>query len=282
MVIGMARAENKETAGSATRYLATIARRLRVRKNWTQEELGAQLGFTASAVSAMETCAQPASDQMLEALEEVLGDGLGIFEEAREYVRMDKYPRQFKDFALIELRAVALSMYETLVVSGLFQTEEYAHALIAGGYPILSDHRVTELVEARMARRVLFDREPPAHIELVLEESVLKRDLGSLRIMRDQLLHLAESAQRRNVTLQVMPMNRGLRGDYAGARGPMTLVETPDHDHLVYLEAQDESLLISDPAKVSVYAQRYAKIRSQALGPDESLGLIERLAGEDQ
>jgi hypothetical protein len=195
---------------------------------------------------------------------------------------MDKYPRQFKDFALIELRAVALSMYETLVVSGLFQTEEYAHALIAGGYPILSDHRVTELVEARMARRVLFDREPPAHIELVLEESVLKRDLGSLRIMRDQLLHLAESAQRRNVTLQVMPMNRGLRGDYAGARGPMTLVETPDHDHLVYLEAQDESLLISDPAKVSVYAQRYAKIRSQALGPDESLGLIERLAGEDQ
>ncbi|MFC4610635.1 Scr1 family TA system antitoxin-like transcriptional regulator [Streptomyces maoxianensis] len=278
----MARAENKETAGPATRLVAGIARNMRVKKGWTQEQAGNELGFSGAAVSAMETCAQPASDEMLMALERVLGDGMGIFEQAREYVRLDKYPAQFKDYALLEQRALGLSLYATLVVHGLFQTEEYARALIGGGYPPLSDERVAELVEVRMSRRALFDREPVALIELILEESVLRRAIGGEGVMRDQMLHLAACARRRNVTLQVLPLDCGLSGEHAGAYGEMNLVETPDHDHLVYLEPQEEGLLIKGPAKVSTYAQRYAKIRAQALGPRESLGLIERLAGDRQ
>ncbi|MFJ2650393.1 helix-turn-helix domain-containing protein [Streptomyces sp. NPDC087420] len=278
----MARAANKETVSAAMRAIAGIARLLRKQKGWTQEELGKKIGFTGSAVSAMETCAQPASDQMLVGLERELGGGSGIFEQARLDLRLEKYPKQFKDFALLEQKAVGLLMYETLVISGLFQTEEYAAALIGGGYPFLSDHRVHELVEARLARQALFDRDPPAHIELVVEEAVLMRTIGSQEVMAAQLWHLAEATQRRNVTVQVMPLNRGLRGEYAGDRGGMTLLETPEHEHLVYLEVQGESLLISDPSKVSILGQRYARIRSQALGPDESLGLIKRLAGEQQ
>ncbi|MFF3458513.1 Scr1 family TA system antitoxin-like transcriptional regulator [Streptomyces sp. NPDC002730] len=278
----MARSENKETAGPATRLVANVARNMRVQKGLTQEQLGDEMGFTGAAVSAMETCAQPASDQMLVELERVLGGGTGIFEEARTYVRLDKYPAQFKNYALLEQKAVGLCLYATLVVHGLFQTEEYARALIGGGYPPLSGERVEELVEARMARRALFEREPVALIELILEESVLRRTIGGEQVMRGQMRHLAEYARRRNVTLQVLPLDCGLSGEHAGARGGMNLVETPEHDHLVYLEPQDESLLITDPAKVSTYAQRYAKIRAQALGPRESLGLIERLAGDQQ
>ncbi|TXL91977.1 helix-turn-helix transcriptional regulator [Streptomyces sp. IB2014 016-6] len=278
----MARAENKESAGPATRLVADIARMMRLQKGMTQEQVGVETGFSAAAVSAMETCAQPASDQMLVALGRVLGDELGIFEQAREYVRLDKYPAQFKNYVLLEQKAVGLCLYATLVVHGLFQTEAYARALIGGGYPPLSEQRVEELVEARMARKALFDREPVALIELILEEAVLRRTIGSREVMRDQLSHLAEYGRRRNVTLQVLPLDCGVSGEHAGDRGGMTLVETPEHDHLAYLEPQDESLLISDPAKVSTYAQRYAKIRSQAMGPRESLGLIERLAGEPE
>ncbi|WP_329384066.1 helix-turn-helix domain-containing protein [Streptomyces sp. NBC_01716] len=276
----MARAENKVTAGNATRLVAHIARMMRLQKGMTQEQVGVETGFSAAAISAMETCAQPASDQMLVALGRVLGDELGIFEEAREFVRLDKYPAQFKNYVLLEQKAVGLCLYATLVVHGLFQTEAYARALIGGGYPPLPEERVEELVEARMARKALLDRDPVALIELIVEEGVLRRTIGSQEVMRDQLSHLAECAKRRNVTLQVLPLDCGLLGEYAGARGEMEMVETPDHDRLVYLEPQDESLLISDAAKVSTYAQRYAKIRSQALGPRESLGLIERLAGD--
>jgi len=278
----MARAENKTEAGGTAHMVAALAKALREQQHLSQEQLGKRIGYTASAISAMETCAQPASDQMLVQLEEVLGGGLGVFEKARALMRLDKYPAQFKDYVLLEQHALTLSTYVTFVVHGLFQTEDYARALIGGGYPPLKDERVKELVEGRLARRVLFERDPTALIELLIEESALRRVIGDHEIMRAQLLHLTECAKHRNVTLQVLPLDCGLGGEHFGDRGDMTLVETPEHHHLVYLEPQDESLLISDPAKVTTYSQRYAKIRSQALGPRESLGLIERLAGELQ
>ncbi|MYU52821.1 MULTISPECIES: helix-turn-helix domain-containing protein [Streptomyces] len=276
----MARAENKKAAPTATRLAADIARILRQHAKLTQENLGKKIGYTGSAISAMETGAQPPSEEMLLGLEEVLGQGLGIFREAVKYIQLDRYPRQFADFALIEMTALTLCSYQTMVVHGMFQTEEYARALIDGGFPPLIESRVDELVEARMARKALLDREPTALIELVLDEAVLRRDIGNPGIMHRQMRALSEYADRRNVTIQVLPLNCGLRGEHAGDRGPLTLLETVDHEHLTYLEPQDEGMLISDPAKVSTYSHRYAKIRAQALGPDESMALIHQLAGE--
>ncbi|MEW5537897.1 DUF5753 domain-containing protein [Streptomyces cyaneofuscatus] len=275
----MASAENKESASPAAKLVAKVTRMLRVQRDWSQDRLGDELGYSAAAVSAMETCAQPASDAMLVALKRVLTEGSEVFETARLYMRMERLPEQFKDYALLEQAAISLQLFAANVIHGLFQTEAYARALIGGGYPPLSDERVEELVQLRMARKALFDRDPLPMIEIIIDESVLRRVIGSEEIMREQLLHLVECARRRNVTLLVLPMDAGKYGEYAGDRGSMSLLETPEHEHLVYLEPQDESLLISDPAKVSTYAQRYAKIRSQALGPRESLDLIMRLAG---
>ncbi|MEV7161632.1 helix-turn-helix transcriptional regulator [Streptomyces microflavus] len=275
----MASAENKESASPTAQMVAEVARTMRIQRGWTQEQEGQELGYSAAAVSAMETCAQPASDAMLVELERVLGNGTGIFLTARRYMRMERLPQQFQDYALLEQDAISLQLFATNVIHGLFQTEAYARALIGGGYPPLSDERVEELVQLRMDRKALFDRDPLPMIEIIIDEAVLRRVIGSEEIMREQLLHLVECARRRNVTLLVLPLDAGKYGEYAGERGEMNLLETPAHEHLVYLEPQDESLLISDPAKVSTYAQRYAKIRSQALGPRESLDLIMRLAG---
>ncbi|MEU2116841.1 helix-turn-helix transcriptional regulator [Streptomyces sp. NPDC016459] len=275
----MARAENKESVGPAARMAAAVARRMRMKRGLTQDQLGAQMGFTGAAISAMERLIHPVSDDMLVQLERVLGGGTGIFEEMRELVRLEKLPEQFRGYAPIEQKAVALWLYANHVVHGLFQTEAYARALIAGGYPEPSQERVEELVVARMARKALFDRKQVCEIELILDESVLRRPIGSEEIMREQLEYLAECARRRNVNLQVLPLDAGLSGEYVGDHGMMNVVETPDHDRLVYLEIQDESLLITDRAKVSRYMKRYAKIRALALDPRKSLGLIERLAG---
>ncbi|MFB6623197.1 Scr1 family TA system antitoxin-like transcriptional regulator [Streptomyces sp. NPDC056374] len=276
----MARADNKETAGPAARTVAGMVRKMRQRKGLTQEQLGALMGYTGAAVSALETLAQPVSDDMLVQLERALGDGTGIFEGMRELVRLEKLPAQFRNYAPIEQSALSLCLFSMHNVHGLFQTEAYSRAQIAGGYPPPSEERVEELVTARMARKAIFDREPMGLIELILDESALARKFGSAEVMREQYRLLAECAQRKNVTLQVLALDVGLRGENAGARGPMSLIETADHNRLVYLEIQDESVLVSDLAKVSTYAQRYAKIRAQALDPRESLGLIERLAGE--
>ncbi|MFI8768605.1 Scr1 family TA system antitoxin-like transcriptional regulator [Streptomyces sp. NPDC053792] len=275
----MARAENKETVGPAARMAAAVAKRLRQKKGWTQEQLGAQMGFTGAAISAMERLIHPVSDEMLVQLERVLGGGTGIFEEMRELVRLEKLPEQFRGYAPIEQKAVALCLYANHVVHGLFQTESYARALIAGGHPEPTPERVEELVVGRMARKALFDRKQVCEIELILDESVLKRPIGGEEVLREQLAHLAECARRRNVNLQVLPLDAGLCGEYAGDRGDLNIVESPAHDHVTFLEIQGESLLITDRAKVSTHRQRYAKIRAQALDPRRSLGVIEELAG---
>lgn len=166
----MARAENKSEAGGAAHVVAALAKALREQQGLTQTELGKKIGYTGSAVSAMETCAQPASDDMLVKLEETVGAGLGVFDKARKWMLLEKYPVRFRGFAEIEAGAITISSYETLVVDGLFQTEAYARALIGGGYPPVSEQKREELVEARLARRKLFARDPAPMIELILEE----------------------------------------------------------------------------------------------------------------
>ncbi|MFG3493071.1 helix-turn-helix transcriptional regulator [Streptomyces sp. NPDC047972] len=275
----MARAENRESVGPAARMAAAVARKTRLKKGLTQEQLGSRMGFTGAAISAMERLIHPVSDEMLVQLERALGGGTGIFEEMRELVRLEKLPEQFRGYAPIEQKAVALWLYANHVVHGLFQTEAYARALIAGGYPEPTPERVEELVVGRMARKGLFDRKQVCEIELVLDESVLRRPIGDEEVMREQLAHLAECSRRRNVNLQVLPLDAGLEGEYVADRGNLTVIETTVHDHVTYLEIQGESLLITDRTKVSTHRQRYAKIRAQALDPRRSLGLIEELAG---
>jgi transcriptional regulator with XRE-family HTH domain len=277
----MAKSSNKQQASGVTRLLAHLTRVLREREKLTQRELGVILGYSAAAISAVETGAQPASDDMLVGLEGAIGGDFGVFELGRELVRLDKCPALlFQDFVAIEQMALTVTSYQPLVIDGLFQTEDYATALIHGGFPPVSDERVRELVEGRMKRKALFDRDPMALVETIVDESALRREVGTEQIMRDQLMCLLSYAHRRNVTLQVLPLDGGDLSDHARLYGPLKLFETPRHERLVYLEIQDESLLISDRGKVGTYFQRYAKIRAQALSPDESLGLIERLAGE--
>ncbi|WP_281728008.1 Scr1 family TA system antitoxin-like transcriptional regulator [Streptomyces sp. RKND-216] len=95
--------------------------------------------------------------------------------------------------------------------------------------------------------------------------------------MRAQYEHLLNSASRPNVTIQVMPSVRGM---HAGLRGPMKLIETADSERLAYMEGNDQSTLVSKPDEVGVLCRRCAMIGRQALRPEESLALIEQLAGE--
>ncbi|MFD3517346.1 Scr1 family TA system antitoxin-like transcriptional regulator [Streptomyces sp. NPDC058657] len=278
----MARAENKESAGPTARLVAKMVLSIRKQRGWSQERLGQELGYSGAAVSALETLAQPPSDQMLMRLEAVLGEGSGFFLNAMVTIRRERYPAEFQRFAELERDAVSLLAFSMHTIHGLFQTEGYMRALFSGTYPLTSEARVEELVVGRMERKQLFDREPTAMIGVILDESVLTRMMGSVEVMRNQLLHLIECSERRNVTMQVLALDCGLDGEYAADRGPLTLIETRGHEHLAYMEIQDVSMLVDDPAAVSVYSQRYAKIRAQALSPRMSLDLIARLAGEQR
>jgi hypothetical protein len=63
--------------------------------------------------------------------------------------------------------------------------------------------------------------------------------------------------------------------------GPVRLLETPEGRRLAYSEGQESGRLISDSKEVRVLQQRYdTLLRSQALHPEDSRALLERLRGE--
>ncbi|MGR3932815.1 helix-turn-helix domain-containing protein [Streptomyces sp. BRA346] len=272
----MAQSNKKVSTSPTVQYFAAVLRLLRVQAGLTQEELGKLMGYTGSAVSAVETCAKPPTDEFVEAAEKALDTG-GLLTAAIGFLRLERYPEHFQGFVQLEQEALSVSSYCTQLIDGLLQTKEYSRALFDHAFPPVDDEEADRLVAARMDRKALFDRKPGAVINVIIEEAALRRLIGGLKIMQAQYAYLIECARRPNVVIQVMPKSRA---GHAGLPGPMKLIETPDEATLVYLEGQGKSMLVSKPDEVGVLARRYAMIRSQALGPEESVRFIEQLMGE--
>ncbi|MFI8993482.1 Scr1 family TA system antitoxin-like transcriptional regulator [Streptomyces sp. NPDC053542] len=266
----------KKALSPAQQYLAEVLRLLRTARGLSQTELGSLMNYTGAAVSAVETCAKPATDEFLESAEGALEAG-GVIAAAAKYLRLERYPAYFRGFVQLEQAALSVSTYCTQLIYGLLQTEEYTRALLGCGFPPWDEEEIEKLTMARMERKALLDRKPVCCINVIHEEAALRRRIGGLDVMRRQYAYLVECAQRPNVVLQVMPMSRG---EHAGLLGPMTVIETPEDTPLVYMEGNGESTLVSKPDDVGVLTRRYAMIRSQALRPDESVKLIEQLRDE--
>ncbi|MEU7056181.1 helix-turn-helix transcriptional regulator [Streptomyces sp. NPDC046197] len=266
----------RNSSSPAAQYFAEVLRTLRVKAGLSQNELGERMAYSGAAVSAVETCAKPATDEFIEAAERALDAG-GLISAAAKYLRLERYPAHFQGFVQLEQEALSVSSYCVQLIHGLLQTEDYARALYDHAVPPVDPEEAEQHVAMRMERRSLFGRRPVAMISVVLEEAALRRLIGGPEVMRVQYEHLIERAVRPNVALQVMPMSRA---GHAGLAGPMTVIETPEEVTLAYLEGQGNSHLVSKPDEVGVLSRRYAMIRTQALDPEESVRLIEQLAGE--
>ena len=266
----------KNTSSPAAQYFAEVLRLLRTAKGLSQNELGDLMAYSGAAVSAVETCAKPATDEFIEAAEKSLEAG-GLVLAAAKYLRLERYPEHFQGFVQLEQEALSVSSYCTQVIHGLLQTKEYAHALLSCAFPPLEEDEIEGLVSARMERSALLDRKPVCVINIVIEEAALRCRVGGSEVMRAQYEYLRTCAQRPNVVIQVMPSNTA---GHAGLQGPLTVLETPEQTTLVYMEGNGHSTLVSKPDEVGVLARRYAMISRQALRPEESVALIEQLAGE--
>jgi hypothetical protein len=106
----------------------------------------------------------------------------------------------------------------------------------------------------------------------------VERHTGGPDVTRELFVHLLDVTQRHwNVELQIMPLRQPV---HAGLDGPLQLLESPDNRWFAYSEGQKNGRLIADPKEISVLQQRYAKLRSQALTPEDSRSLLERMRGE--
>ena len=150
-------------------------------------------------------------------------------------------------------------------------------AVLAMRRPLLDEVTIELRVAARLARQEIFNRWPAPLLSFVMEESVLRRPLGGKHVLRGQLEQILLIGQKRNVEIQVMPLERE---DYAGVDGPFTIITRKGGDQFVYAEVQGRSHLETDRDEAHLACARYGIIRSQALPPRESLGFIETLLGD--
>ncbi|WP_275419425.1 Scr1 family TA system antitoxin-like transcriptional regulator [Streptomyces sp. SID8499] len=96
-------------------------------------------------------------------------------------------------------------------------------------------------------------------------------------VMRGQLEQLLLHSQRRNVEMQVMPIEQE---EHAALEGPFTLITTLEGQRIAYVEAYKDSRLYTERSVVQEIEDQYGILRAQALDPRKSLALVKKLLGE--
>nr|WP_269453255.1 DUF5753 domain-containing protein [Yinghuangia sp. ASG 101] len=195
----------------------------------------------------------------------------------RRQTRRTAYPRLRDAHNQNSHDAISFFWYGNHVMPGLLQTEACARALLACNCPTLDDDQVEQRIEARLERQGILTRKPTVELSFIIGESVLRCPVGGSDVLRSQLHQLLKIGELPNVSIQVMPNSYG---SHVGLNGPMIMLETTDRRRVAYFESQDQSMIVSDPVRVSTLALRCGKLRAQALNEVESTRLIELIAGE--
>ncbi|SFF44895.1 Helix-turn-helix domain-containing protein [Actinacidiphila alni] len=267
-----------ETSDSL-RTFGAFVQGLREFRGLGREEFASRVGFSKHTIASIEQGRRMPDVDFVERAEPVLGD-TGALRRAFEHVgRQPGLASWFRQWARLERSAISLYNYECRLVPGLLQTEAYARAASEDVPPLVSEAAITERVTARLARQALLstDREPPCAFSFILEQAVLERHTGGEDVTRELLDHLLDrTALRWNVVLQIMPLRQPT---HAGVDGPIALLETPANRWFAYSEGQENGRLIAEAKSISTLQQRYAKLRSQALTPDDTRDLLERMRG---
>ncbi|MFK0285350.1 helix-turn-helix domain-containing protein [Streptomyces sp. NPDC090499] len=268
------RPEDEPGSGVVTAFGRQL-KLLRVRAGLERPEFGKLVGYAGQSIASFEQGRRIPPPKFIDRADEVLDAG-GVLKALKEEVGRAQYPAFFRDAARLEARATALNVYAVYAVPGLLQTEDYARAVFQMQRPLLEDEVIEQRLEARMVRQSIFTRRPAPLMSFVIEEAVLRRQLGGPKTMRGTLEQILLTGQSRNVEVQVMPIGRE---DHAALGGPFTLIDTDKGHRIAYAEIQDDSRLYTDISYVRTLEARYGILRSQALTPSESSALIEQLMG---
>ncbi|MFF9127028.1 helix-turn-helix domain-containing protein [Streptomyces sp. NPDC014889] len=259
----------------------------------SQEQSARELGFSAAKLSRIESGKgrRPPAEGDVRALLKLYGTDeyessvlLRLLRRAGEpgwWQRYDKrlMPEWFDRLVGLQEAAAAIRTFEIQYVPGLLQTGAYTRAVVERGLPTASANEVQRRVELRMRRAELLLRKDAPQLWAVIDESVLLRVLGSREVMREQLDHLVDMAQRPNVTLQVVPL------DVTNASAPAIPItylrfgglDLPD---VVYLEHIRSANFLEDRDETEEYRIALDRLADEALTPQESLALLRKTAND--
>ncbi|MEV5545659.1 helix-turn-helix transcriptional regulator [Streptomyces sp. NPDC052309] len=253
----------------------------------SQEQAARELGFSPAKLSRIESGKgrRPPTENDVRALLELYGTDayeasvlLKLLRRAGEpgwWQRYDKrlMPEWFDRLVGLQEAAATIRTFEIQYVPGLLQTAAYTRAVVERGLPNAPAAEVQRRVELRMRRAELLLRTDAPQLWAIIDESVLLRVLGSSDVMREQLTHLVEMAERPNVTLQIVPLNVT---NASAPAIPVTYlrfggIDLPD---VVYLEHIKSANFLEDRDETEEYRLALDRLADEALTPRDSLEML--------
>ncbi|MFD3927341.1 helix-turn-helix domain-containing protein [Streptomyces sp. NPDC058614] len=261
-----------DPSASPLDYFGSELRRQREAAGLRQGQLGDVIFCTGSLIGQVETAHKVPTREFAERIDAALMTD-GAFSRLVGLVLRSQLPSWFQQYAEMEARATFISTYQAQLVYGLFQTPEYAEALLGVDHP----DRVDELVAARMDRQRVLAREQPPALWLVLDESALYREVGGREVMRNQLAQLLGFQQNPWVHIQVLPFSVG---PHTGMMGSFNLLRFDDDPDLFYTESYDSGHMTANPQVIKERSVGYARLQAMALSPEDSADLIARVMEE--
>jgi transcriptional regulator with XRE-family HTH domain len=263
-------------------------RRLREQARLTCESVGQRLDCSGTRISRLETgriSARPGDVRELLEVYGVTGNRADeLVELAREARRKGWWhqfgpvtPSWLEPYLGLEAEAARLRDFQSMVLPGLLQTEDYARAILRAAAGAGPADDIEQQVALRMARQQVLGGTAPPELCLVLSEGVLRVQVGGPEVMRGQLRKLAEVAGRGRVTLQVLPLRAAAQAQPVSSFTMLDFADPADPS-VVYTEHLTGGLLLDDPDEVRTYAALFDQLRAEALGTGQSIDLIASLA----
>ncbi len=176
-----------------------------------------------------------------------------------------------------ESAARVIYKYEPSVIPGLFQTQDYARALLrALGN---SEKQVERRLEARTQRQRLLDSPIRPDLNFILGEAAVSRPIGGEDVMREQITRLLDLSREEGITVQLLPFAAGPHRAM-GSAFTILQFEDPLLADLLYLEnAERESISRDQAGDINNYLEIFVELQAMAdkFGPlEDQLGKIAR------
>lgn len=194
-------------------------------------------------------------------------------------------PPGYLHYIGLEDECSALRAVSPVAPPGLLQTERYARAVVEtswiaaapGGHDQLPPEEIEERVRIRMTRQSVLRRDPPPEITAILDEAVLRRQIGGREVLREQLLHLLDVADAVHITIRVLPFEEAHSLVY-----PFGILEFPDpaDPEVVYEEHGPTMIVLDDAEELAAYRRIFDRMLEASLPESQSLDLIARVASE--
>ncbi len=268
------------------RQLARALRQLREDVGLSLEEAAPKLDWSTSKLSRIETAQQGVDVHGVRSMLDLYhaggpqwGEIIELTREAKQKGWWHAYGLKLAGYPALEADAAVVYDYQLGYVPGLLQTADYAGAVFRGSRPQRTEAEIDRIVQMRLFRQRRLTEDPLLELVAIVDETVLRRPVGGVEVMRDQLRHLVSQAALPSVCFQVVPVSVGVHQGMNSSFSVLDFAE-PDEPAIAYTEDAVSAAHIHKEAEVRGYRLVFDQLRSEALSPRDSVALVERLAAD--